>query len=55
MYNATEINIVLTDLALIGIVLLFIIYNILLIQLAPEIKKWIKEKSSMKSDKIGFK
>ena len=48
MHNATEITLILTDWALIGLVLLFIVYNALIIQFSPEIKKFIKEKAFRK-------
>lgn len=55
MHNATEFTILLTDNATIALAIVFVIYHILLIQFAPDIKKWIKEKTfKNKTDKIGF-
>lgn len=58
MYNATEITIIITDWSMIGLVILFILYNILLVQLSPYIKKTLSRLFDIiiKRDKtIGFK
>ena len=53
----TEVTFYLTDIAFFGVVFVFILYNFLLIQLSPFLKKYLNkmyDKIKKRNKKIGF-
>ena len=54
MYDATQFIITLNDSTIISLTAIFVLYNLILIQLAPEIKKFIKDKFNNKKEFRGL-